>query len=173
MSRFTLHAITALLLALFLVPAPAQSVKPVARLDLNQYIGTWYVIERYPIKRQRTCIGNEMVLYSLNDKLNSLQFVTACALKDDNTTSWNASGRQNKYGDGRIRLSWIWPFTKKYWVLALDPDYKWALVGAPNRNSLWIVSRTATLAPDALSQMEAQATAKGFNTNKLVKIPQH
>ena len=168
-------AVAALLLAFLFAASPeavAQSASPVPKLDPNRLIGTYYEIARYPIRREKTCLTNEMVLYALGDKKNSLQIVTTCEVKDGNSNSWNAAGKFDKSGDGKIKLSWIWPFTQKYWVLELAPDYTWALVGTPNHKSLWILSRAVPLAPEALSEIESKATAQGFNTAKLVKITQ-
>jgi apolipoprotein D and lipocalin family protein len=177
MSRRTLSIagmpLLALLLTLATPTAPAQSVKPIPKLDLNQYMGTWYEIARYPIRRERSCVSDEMVLYSLGDKRNSFQFVTSCQIKQDYSNAWNSTGKLDKLGNGSLRLSWIWPFTRKYCVLAVDPGYHWALVGTPNHKFLWLLSRTTTIAPDLLTQIEGQATAQGFNTARLIVIKQH
>jgi apolipoprotein D and lipocalin family protein len=74
--------------------------------------------------------------------------------------------------DGRLKVMKLWPFTTKYWVLALGPDYGWSLVGSPNHKSLWIYSKSPTLAPDVLAQIEAQAAAEGYPVAKLVLTPQ-
>jgi apolipoprotein D and lipocalin family protein len=164
-----------LLLALLFAAAPrasAQSATAVPQLDPKRLIGTYYEIARYPIRREKECLGKEMVLYALGDKHNSLQIVTACQLKEDVTTYWNSQGKFSDSADGKIRLSAFWPFTTKYWVLAIAPDYSWGLVGNPNHKSLWILSHTPTLPPDVLSAIQSQATAQGFDTAKLIKITQ-
>ncbi len=168
-------ACAALLLALVLAEstaATAQSATPVPKLDPNRLIGTYYEIARYPIRREKTCLTDEMVLYALGDKKNSLQIVTTCEVKDGNSNSWNSAGKFDQSGDGKIKLGWIWPFTQKYWVLDLAPDYTWVLVGTPNHKSLWILSRAVPLAPEVLADIESRATAQGFNAAKLIKITQ-
>lgn len=163
------------LLALLLAAIPhasAQSATAVPKLDPNRLIGTYYEIARYPIRREKQCFAKEMVLYALGDKANSLQIVTACQLKQDFTTYWNNKGKFSNSADGKIRLSSFWPFTTKYWVLAIAPDYSWALVGNPNHKSLWILSRTPTLSPDVLTAIQSQASAQGFNVARLIKITQ-
>lgn len=168
-------AATIAALALVLAASPcavAQSASPVPALDPNRLCGSYYTIARYPIRRQKHCRGNEVVLYALGDKPNSFQIVTACQQSEDNYDSWNGKGKFAPNADGRLKLAWFWPFTIRYWVLALAPDYSWALVGYPDHHSLWILSRTATLAPDVLQSIQAQAAAQGFDTAKLVHIDQ-
>jgi apolipoprotein D and lipocalin family protein len=153
-------------------PAAAQSASAVPRLDPNQILGTYYVIERYPVRREKLCLGNELVLYALGDKKRSINIVTSCQIKEDQADGWNSSGKFSQGGDGQIKLGWIWPFTTKYWVLALAPDASWALVGNPNHKSLWILSRASALSPEILAQLQSTAAAQGFNTAKLIQIKQ-
>ncbi|HEV2619219.1 MAG TPA: lipocalin family protein [Acidobacteriaceae bacterium] len=153
-------------------PALAQSLSAVPRLDPNQLQGSYYVIARYPIKREKLCLGKELVLFALGDKKRSIQMVTSCQVKSDNTNAWNASGKLSKAGDGKIKLGWIWPFTTRYWILDLAPDASWALAANPNRKSLWILSRSAAMSPDVLANIESTASAQGFRTAKLVQINQ-
>jgi apolipoprotein D and lipocalin family protein len=165
---------SALLPLLFAAPrASAQRATPVAQLDPNRLIGTYFDIARYPIKREKHCVGEEMVLYALGDKPNTVQIVTSCQLKGNTSDSWNASGKFSLAGNGQLKLSAIWPFTTRYWILALAPDYSWALVGTPNHDSLWILARATTLPPGTLAAIEALASAQGFNPSKLVQITQH
>jgi apolipoprotein D and lipocalin family protein len=62
----------------------------------------------------------------------------------------------------------IWPFARKYWVLAIGEAYDWALVGDPNHKSLWVLSRTNTVTPELLEEIERRAVAEGFDIAKLV-----
>jgi apolipoprotein D and lipocalin family protein len=168
-------ATSLLLLSALIAIAPratAESASAVPKLDPNQILGTYYVVARYPIKREKQCLGKELVLYALGDKKRSIQIVTSCQMKADNSIGWNASGRLSKAGDGKIKLAWIWPFTVKYWILDLAPDASWALAGSPNHKSLWILSRASTLSPEALAHIESTATTQGFNTAKLIQIKQ-
>jgi apolipoprotein D and lipocalin family protein len=152
--------------------ATAQSATAVPQLAPNSLIGTYFEIARYPIKREKHCVSDEMILYGLNDKPNTFKIVTICQLKGDTSDFWNGSGKFSETGNGQLKLNWIWPFTTKYWILALAPDYTWALVGTPNHKSLWILSLATTLPPDVLASIEAQASAQGFNTSKLIQITQ-
>jgi apolipoprotein D and lipocalin family protein len=167
------HVAALSLILLFTGVASAQSATPVPKLNPTQLIGTYYVIARLPIKRQKACIGNELVLYALGDKKRSLQIVTTCQLKQDNTDGWNSGGLFSKTGDGRIGISFLFPFTKKYFILALAPDATWAIAGTPNHKSLWLLSSTPTLPDSTLAQLKTTAAAEGYNTAKLITIPQH
>jgi apolipoprotein D and lipocalin family protein len=170
-SRTAAGALLALLFASLHV-APAQSVTAVPKLDADRFMTTWYEIERYPIKFQRHCVSDQMMLYALGDKPRTFLIVTSCMIGDGNSNSWNAKGKLDPSGGGKMKVSRIWPFKAQYWLLAAGPDYEWALLGSPDRKLLWVLARSKTLAPGVLTGIEAKAAAQGFDTAKLVKTPQ-
>ncbi|MDP9038510.1 MAG: lipocalin family protein [Acidobacteriota bacterium] len=153
--------------------AAGQMVTPIAKLDADRFIAPWYEITRLPVKKEKRCLTDQVVLYALGDKKNSFQRVTSCKIKGDNSDSWNATGKLDESGGGGLKVRTIWPFSRPYWVLAAGPAYEWLLVGTPNRKSLWVLSKTPDMAPDVIASIVAKASAEGFNTAKLVAIPQH
>jgi len=168
--------LTILATSLILAAAPAaqgQRATAVAKLDVDQFRSGWYEIARYPARREKTCVSDGRVLYSLGDKKNTFQMVTSCQIKNGNWDWWNKDGKLDGKGSGRLRVRWlIWPLTKAYWVVAAAPDYSWMLVGTPNHRSLWVLSKTPQLSEELFGQAKAQAAAQGFDTAKLVPIKQ-
>ena len=57
-------------------------------------------------------------------------------------------------------------------MIALDDDYRWAMVGSPDADYLWILSRTPTLDPAIKADLVARARAMGYPVDKLVDTPQ-
>jgi apolipoprotein D and lipocalin family protein len=66
-------------------------------------------------------------------------------------------------------VSFFWPIYADYWVLGLDPDYQWAVVGSPSREYLWILSRSPDLAEPQMEQALAIARAQGFDLSRLMR----
>ena len=64
-------------------------------------------------------------------------------------------------------MQFFWPFRGDYWVIGLDRDYRWAVVGNPDREYLWILSRTPKLPQDQLESALASARAQGFDLAQL------
>jgi len=159
---------------LTLAPAvKAQEVTPVPKLDLNKFTGTWYEMARYPNKRQKNCTKDAIVLIAKADKTDHIQIVTSCDTKTPYADVRNGTGKaQDKSGDGKLKVSYMWPFTSKYWVLGYGEDYRWALIGSPNHKNLWILSKTPTLNQEVLTEIRAKATAEGFAPGKLVTTQQ-
>lgn len=151
----------------------AQTVSAMPKLDLNDFTGTWYEIARLPNKREKRCLGNAFALIATGDKPRQLQLVNSCITKNGFPNVRNGSIRaQDKSGDGRLKVSYLWPFSTKFWVLALGPENAWSLVGSPNHKELWIFARTTGLKPEVLAEIEQKAAAEGFSSDKLVMVPQ-
>lgn len=153
--------------------AMAQKVTAVPKLDVNQYMGVWYEMARLPTRIEKNCVSDPTMLYALGTKARSLQIGIFCKTKDGSSDEWDAKGKMDKSGDGKLKFDHLWPFYKKFWVLATGPGYGWALVGSPNHKSLWILSRTRTMDPATLDSVKAIAAAQGFDTGKLISQPQN
>jgi apolipoprotein D and lipocalin family protein len=145
-----------------------QTVSAVPNLELSRYVGTWHEIARFPNKVERKCVGSPVVLLALGEKPDSFQIVISCLTSRGNPDAKNANGKIDKSAAGKLKVTYIWPFAKKYWVLAVGDAYDWALVGDPNHKSLWILSRTSTVTPELLDKIEKKAVAEGFDMAKLV-----
>jgi apolipoprotein D and lipocalin family protein len=110
-----------------------------------------------------------------------VEVLNTCRESDGTTDS--AIGRAklaDKYGPAsrlKVRfapgiLGWIPMVWGDYWVLDLTDDYGAALVGTPDREFLWILSRTPTLAPAVYERLIATAERQGFDVRRLVQTRQ-
>jgi apolipoprotein D and lipocalin family protein len=54
----------------------------------------------------------------------------------------------------------------------LDDDYEAALVGTPDRDGLWLLSRSPQLPEATLEAMQALAQRHGFDTSRWLRVPQ-
>ncbi|RVL92304.1 lipocalin family protein, partial [Sinorhizobium meliloti] len=66
-------------------------------------------------------------------------------------------------------LRWI-PFTDgDYWVLKIDPEYRVALVGTPDRKFLWVIARESAISESTLEDYLAEARRQGFDLKSLIR----
>ena len=70
-------------------------------------------------------------------------------------------------GNARLKVSFFWPFRADYWIVGLDEDYRWAVVGNPNRKYLWVLSRTPRLPREQLDQALQTAAGQGYDLEQL------
>lgn len=137
------------------------AVKAVAQLDLQRYAGTWYEIASYPMFFQRQCVGDTTAHYALQDD-GSVAVTNRCRTDSGFAQATGKATAVEGGGNARLKVSFFWPFRSDYWVIGLDPDYRWAVVGNPERKYLWVLARTPKLAPPELDAALAAATAQGY-----------
>ncbi|MBE0602867.1 MAG: lipocalin family protein, partial [Deltaproteobacteria bacterium] len=63
----------------------------------------------------------------------------------------------------------FWPFSGDYWILALGPEYEYAVVGTPDREYLWFLARTPTVSRDLYDLLVREAERQGFDPSRVVR----
>ena len=149
-------------------------VTPVADLDLARYAGTWHEIARLPMYFQRKCTGNVTATYTPNLD-GTVTVDNRCDTAEGPTASIGIARRPDAFARGKLEVTFVPPWLRwlplvwaDYWVLALDDDYQWAMVGQPGRKFLWILSRTPDLDPATFDRLKAHAVAMGYDLSALI-----
>ncbi len=148
-------------------------LRTVAHVSLERYLGTWYEIARFPQRFEKNCAG-VTATYGLR-KGGGIDVVNRCHRGSLNGPEKVATGRARVVDPAthaKLEVTFFWPFWGDYWIVDLDPDYRWAAVGAPSRDALWILSRTSTLPADVYQGILARLRAQGFDTSRLERTPQ-
>jgi apolipoprotein D and lipocalin family protein len=141
----------------------------VPSLDLHRYAGTWYEIARLPNRFQRKCAGDVSATYTLRPD-GKVTVVNQCRRADGSMTKAVGIARPAGSGaDAKLKVTFFWPFSGDYWVLDLDPEYRWALVGEPRRKYLWVLSRTRTMEEPLLRRVLDTARREGYDLSRLEK----
>ncbi|MBX7172825.1 MAG: lipocalin family protein [Pyrinomonadaceae bacterium] len=160
--------------------AEAKSdVRTVSSVDLNQYKGNWYEIAKFPNRFQRKCSSNTTANYSLKEN-GRIEVLNQCTKENGEVTKAIGEAKvADKTTNSKLKvrfapgfLSFI-PFVwADYWIIDLDQNYKYAVVGTPDKDYLWILSRTPTLDETTYQGIISRAKAQGFDINRLEKTVQ-
>ncbi|MBA4194436.1 MAG: lipocalin [Comamonadaceae bacterium] len=149
------------------VPQGAVPVKP---FDLQRYLGTWYEIARLDHSFERG-LTDVNATYALKDD-GSVSVLNRGF--DPAKGAWKeAEGRALFIGDPQtasLKVSFFGPFFGGYHVIALDPDYRWAMVIGPDTGYLWILARDKTLDTAVREKLVAQAASLGVDTRGLIWV---
>ena len=162
-TRFLASVLLAACPLLTLAQAPVASVPSV---DLARYAGKWFEIASFPMFFQRNCIGDTTAEYAAADN-GAIRVRNRCRTDSGFDEANGKATVVEGSGNSRLLVSFFWPFKADYWVVGLDPEYRWAVVGNPNRKYLWVLSRTAQLPPAQLEAALASARAQGFDLGEL------
>jgi apolipoprotein D and lipocalin family protein len=146
---------------------------PVPALDLQRYSGQWHEIAHLPMFWQRQCVGDITATYTPKPD-GTVGVRNACRTSDGTRDVSEGVARPvgAKPGQLEVRfapewLSWVPMVWADYWVIDLDPQYRWAVVGGPDRDNLWVLSRTPGMDRTLFEQIKARATAKGYRLDDL------
>ena len=142
----------------------------VESVDLRRYYGTWYEIARLPNRFQSMCVSDTQAAYRPDG--NHVAVVNSCRTADGKVEQAEGIAKLVEGSQGaKLRVSFFRPFYGDYWVLALDPDYRWVLVGEPSRKYAWVLARTPKLDAATLETLLVRAAALGFDRQAFLKTP--
>ena len=147
----------------------AQAATPVASVpdvDLTRYVGLWYEIASFPMFFQRNCVGDTTARYATTAG-GDISVINRCRTSSGFDEARGKASVVPGTGHARLKVSFFWPFRADYWIIGLDKDYRWAVVGNPNRKYLWVLSRTPQLPRDLLDEALKSAESQGFDLTKL------
>jgi len=147
--------------------APVQVVPSV---DLARYAGKWYEIARLPNRFQRDCASDTTASYMLRPD-GKITVVNECRKPDGRLKSARGTARlaSGKEPSTKLKVTFFWPFYGNYWIIDLDLEYRWAVVGEPDRKYLWILSREPRLDAALYDQILDRAKNQGYDVGPLLK----
>ena len=145
----------------------------VKELDIERYLGKWYEISRYDHKFERGLVG-VTAEYSYR-KDGKIKVVNTGFKETVNGKKSEAIGKA-KVPDpeipSKLKVSFFLFFYADYFVLELDDNYQWAVIGSSSDNYLWILSRTPQMDESVYNHLLNKLTARGYDVNKLIKVKQ-
>lgn len=162
--------VTAVLLSSCSSHAPMPTVP---RVDLERFMGDWYVIAHIPA-------GLEEDAYDA---------VESYRLEPDGTIATTYTFRNGGFDgpaeeyhpNGVVRdtatnaewgMQFIWPFRSEYLIVYLDADYSQTIIGRSSRDYVWIMARTPQLPEAEYERLVARVAELGYDTAKLRRVPQ-
>ena len=148
-----------------------QPMTAVEKVDLAQYLGAWYEVAMIPNRFQAQCVGDTQARYSMDGE--QLKVLNRCRKADGSVDETNGSAKiVPGTNNAKLKVTFFWPFYGNYWIVALDPQYRWVLVSEPSRKFGWVMSRTPTLDAATLRSVLDQAAAQGLNPADFKITPQ-
>jgi len=166
--------ILTLIVIMLFIPAYSQKTPSVVTsVDLNRYIGKWYEIARLPnyFERKLKCTS---ATYSLRDD-GKITVVNAGNYITDPNKSTSANGVAwvpDKNVPAKLKVQFFWPFSGDYWIMFLEKDYKYVLVGDPAHKYLWILSREKKMDEPTYKMLLQKAIDNGYDVKSIIRVEQ-
>jgi apolipoprotein D and lipocalin family protein len=155
------------------VSAEEPRLEVVPSVDLERYLGTWYEIASYPAWFQKGCTAVTAEYSRRDDGL--IRVVNSCNQGSLDGKRKQSTGRAKVVegsANAKLKVSFFWPIWGDYWIIDLDPEYGWAVVGVPSRKFLWILSRSRSMDEALFQEITGRLPAKGYDPAQLVRTLQ-
>jgi apolipoprotein D and lipocalin family protein len=189
--RSAVHALLATALTVGITVASAQTspsassspIEPLDSLDVPAYMGTWFQLALFPNRFQRQCASDTRATYRRVD--GGIEVVNQCRTADGRLESATGLARpeQSILDGDRLRparlevsflprwLRWL-PIWGRYWVLMRAEDGRFAVVGEPTREYLWVLARQPVLAPADEVAIRSRLGELGYDLSRWQAHPQ-
>ena len=155
-----------------IMAAEEQTLATVDYVDLDRFMGKWYVIACIPTQLEKN-IFNAVETYK-RDPDGTVA----------TTFSYNKGGFEGPKKEYQPRgfilddktnavwgMQFIWPIKADYRIIYLDHEYSSTIIGRNKRDYVWILARKPQLSEDLYDKLSEEVERAGYNINKLVKIP--
>lgn len=153
--------------------ADAPEMQTVDYVDIDRFMGDWYVIANIPTFLEKGA-HNAVETYSRN--ADGTIATTFTYRKD------GFDGKRKEYHpkgfikDAKSNALWgmrfIWPIKADYRIVYLSDDYSQTVIGRQSRDFVWIMARTPRISDDDYERLETFVASIGYDTAKLQRVPQ-
>ncbi len=162
-------------LSIVMLMAKTAEVKTVPHVDLDRYQGKWYEVARLPNRFQSDCAGSTAD-YEVRDD-GKVSVLNTCYTEGGEVRTIRGSARPVDETNARLVVRFdglffklfSWLIKANYWILELDPDYRYVVVGSPDRKYLWMLSREPEMEESLYRDLTTRVQAQGFEVEKILR----
>ena len=148
-------------------------MKTVEKVDLERFMGDWYVIASIPTFLEKD-IYNAVETYELNDDGTiTTTFVFRDGSFDGKEKTYNPKGFvRDDPSNALWGMRFIWPIKADYRIVYLDDEYQQTVIARQKRDFVWIMARTPTIDDGDYDRLIEFVESIGYDIDKIVRVPQ-
>ena len=167
------RSIFASLCALLTACSSLPTIKTVDEVNLNKFMGDWYVIACIPTFIEKE-VHNGVESYVLaKDGTIKTTFTFRKGSLDGEIKTYHPTGFVvPNTGNAIWGMQFIWPIKAEYRIVHLDDDYQTTIIARNARDYVWLMSRHPNMSDEQYNAFVSKIKTMGYDTSKLIKIPQ-
>lgn len=148
-------------------------LRPVASVDLERFMGDWYVIAHIPTFLEKGAY-NAVESYQLHsDGTIATTFTFNQDAPDGPLKTYRPKGFvRNTHSNAEWGMQFIWPMQADYVIVHLDKNYQQTIIAREQRDYVWIMARTPTISPADYEALTEEVRKLGYQINLLRRVPQ-
>ena len=148
-------------------------MKPVDYVDLERFMGDWYVIANIPTFLEKGA-HNAVETYAMNeDGTIATTFTFRDGSFDGREKEYNPKGFIRDTGSNALwGMRFIWPIKADYRIVYLNEDYTQTIIGRQKRDFVWIMARDANISEEDYDMLLGVVESLGYDVSKVERVPQ-
>jgi len=161
------------MIALFAGCAARQPMPTVDFVDLDRFMGDWFVIANIPTSIEEGA-HNAVESYRLaGDGKIETTFTFREGGFDGKQKTYNPVGYiRDKQTNAEWGMQFIWPFRSDFRIVHLDDDYQVTIIGREKRDYVWIMARRPDLPEETYEALLDRVASLGYDRAKVLRVPQ-
>ena len=169
-SKLLLVTLTAIMLAGCAAKGP--EMKTVDHVDIDRFMGPWYVIANIPTFLEKEA-HNAVETYTLNDDGTiATNFTFRKGGFDGKLKEYNPKAFiQDKESNALWGMRFVWPIKADYRIVYINDDYSMTIIGRQSRDFVWIMARTPEISELHYDELVSMVESLGYDTSKLERVP--
>lgn len=145
----------------------------VKNLNIERYLGKWFEIARFDHRFERGLVGvTATYSFRKDGKIRVENAGYRNTLDGKQSTAVGKARIPDPDIPSKLQVSFFLWFYGDYFVLELDDEYQWAVIGSSSDNYLWILSRTPIIEEDLYNDLTGRLAERGYNVEKLIRVEQ-
>lgn len=148
-------------------------VQPVDHVDLNRFMGDWYVIASIPTFIEKDA-WNAAESYELADDGSiATTFVFQKGGFDGKVKTYNPTGFVTDEDSNAVwGMQFVWPIKADYRIAWLDDNYSRTVIARNKRDFVWLMAREPSISDIEYAELVGFIESLGYDVSKLRKVPQ-
>lgn len=143
-----------------------------AKVDLQRYMGAWYVIANIPYFAERGKVATRDVYRLDADGNVATSYVYRKSFDGPEKTAGSLGVVQGDSGNAYWIVHLLWVIHADYLILDVAPDYSWALVGQPSRKLGWVLARDPAMDDTLYATLLGKLRSFGYDSARFLRVAQ-
>jgi apolipoprotein D and lipocalin family protein len=159
-------------LAALLANGCAEAPIPtVAYVDLERFMGRWYVQASIPTFLERGAHNAVETYRRDSDGTIDTTFQFRRGAFDGELVEYRPRGFVSAESPAVWGMQFVWPIKAEYRIVYLDPDYSQTVIGRTKRDYVWLMSRTPEIPEADYERFLALIRELGYDATKVTRVP--
>ncbi|MEY6433395.1 lipocalin family protein [Thioalkalicoccus limnaeus] len=150
-----------------------RPMKTVDYVDLERFMGDWYVIANIPTFVERGA-HNAVESYALTPEGTiATTFTFRAGSFDGPLKTYHPTGFVvDRTSNALWGMQFIWPIKADFRIIYLTPDYQVTAIGRAKRDYVWVMARESAIPDEHYQTILSFLDEIGYDTSRIERVPQ-